>query len=173
MSCPGLTSIWGWTEHLSNYMPISISPISPAFDSNSFLKRGSECIVNTKEKRTLRRPETDHLHKTFQNSWMQDKWVITWGYEKGQSVCIEWSRNLNTSEIFTAFMYRQLHKYNKDKMLQHKSKELKSHLLTQVLLNLNVRQGSYSHYSHIGLKQHFETVSFISLNLLSTKLDFS
>lgn len=22
MSCPGVISIWGWTEHLSNYMPI-------------------------------------------------------------------------------------------------------------------------------------------------------
>lgn len=59
--------------------------------------------------------------------------------------------------IFTAFMYRQLHKYNKDKMLQHKSEELKAHLLIQIILKLNVRQGSYSHYSHIGLEQHFKT----------------
>lgn len=114
--------------------------------------------INTEKKRTLKRKEygnSFHLHMTFQNSCTQGKCVIIQGYEEGQSVCIEWSkRNLNPSGVFTALMYRQLHKYNIDidKMFQHKSTELKAHICSykptfygQILLKLNVRWGSYSH----------------------------
>lgn len=169
MSCPGAISILGWTPfqlhanfNINILFHLLLTPTHAKRNSTSTRVRMCCDYTNTEEKRTLKRTEygnSFHLHKTFQNSCTQGKCVTIRGYE-GQSVCIEWSkRNLNPSGVFTAFMYRHLHKYNIDKMFQYKSTELKAHICSykpkfygQILLKLNFDRDLI----RISLEKHFE-----------------